>query len=198
MTTSFRWLGVSLAVIGISALASAETPAPDEHGAEMMQHHPSMQHSDMPAQGMPTQPGQAAFGAVQEIVRMLEADHATDWSKANIVGLREHLIDMDEVTMRAAAKERPVDGGLRIEVTGTARTLAAIQRMVPAHAQELDRFPGWHARADHTADGVVLTVTGDNPQQAARIRGLSFIGLMASGSHHQQHHLAMAKGEFQH
>jgi hypothetical protein len=30
------------------------------------------------------------------------------------------------------------------------------------------------------------------------IRGLGFIGLLASGSHHQPHHLAMAKGEFMH
>jgi hypothetical protein len=70
--------------------------------------------------------------------------------------------------------------------------------MVPAHAHELDHFPGWHAEAEPVSNGVVLTVTSDDPQQTARIRGLSFIGLMASGSHHQQHHLAMARGEFQH
>jgi hypothetical protein len=28
------------------------------------------------------------------------------------------------------------------------------------------------------------------------IRGLGFIGLIVSGSHHQPHHLAMAKGEW--
>ena len=30
------------------------------------------------------------------------------------------------------------------------------------------------------------------------IRGLGFIGLLVSGSHHQPHHLAIAKGEFDH
>jgi len=30
------------------------------------------------------------------------------------------------------------------------------------------------------------------------IRGLGFIGVMVSGSHHQADHLAMAKGEFVH
>jgi hypothetical protein len=30
------------------------------------------------------------------------------------------------------------------------------------------------------------------------IRGLGFIGLLASGSWHQPHHLAMAKGQFDH
>ena len=55
---------------------------------------------------VPTMPGQEAFGTIQEIVRILEADPATDWSKVNIGALREHLIDMDEVTMRARASER--------------------------------------------------------------------------------------------
>jgi hypothetical protein len=198
MTKYLRSLGVAAAILAASTLAFADAPASGQRNTEMMQHHSGMQHDGMTAQGTPTQPGQAAFGAIQEIVRMLETDPATDWSKVNIAGLREHLIDMDEVTMHAVNKEQPVDGGLRIEVTGAGRTLAGIQRMVPAHAQELDRLPGWHAGAERTADGVILMVTSDDPQQTARIRGLSFIGLMASGSHHQQHHLAMAKGDFQH
>jgi hypothetical protein len=36
---------------------------------------------------------------------MLEADPATDWAKANIGALREHLIDMDEITMRARPRQ---------------------------------------------------------------------------------------------
>ena len=31
--------------------------------------------------GGPSQPGQGAFGAVQEVVRILEADPNTDWSR---------------------------------------------------------------------------------------------------------------------
>jgi hypothetical protein len=31
-----------------------------------------------------------------------------------------------------------------------------------------------------------------------RARGLGYIGLLVSGSYHQMHHLAMAKGEFDH
>jgi hypothetical protein len=42
---------------------------------------------------------------------------------------------------------------------------------------------------------VVLTVTAADPRQAAIIRGLGFIGVLASGSHHRRHHLAMARGE---
>ena len=51
----------------------------------------------------PTLPGQDAFGALQEIVSILEADPHTDWSKVNLEALREHLIDMNEVTLRADA-----------------------------------------------------------------------------------------------
>ena len=70
--------------------------------------------------------------------------------------------------------------------------------MIPAHAAELDHRPGWAAKSEPSADGIILTVTSSDPQQTARIRGLGFIGLLASGSHHQQHHLAMARGEFAH
>ena len=76
-------------------------------------------------------PGQDAFGAIQEIVQILDADPKTDWSKVNLEALRQHLIDMNVVTLKADAAARPVDGGLEIAVTGSGRTLAAIQRMVP-------------------------------------------------------------------
>jgi hypothetical protein len=46
----------------------------------------------------PTLAGQDAFGAIQEIVQILQSDPKTDWSKVNISALRQHLIDMNEVT----------------------------------------------------------------------------------------------------
>lgn len=74
----------------------------------LAQDRPHMDHTHLHGgEGLvPIMPGQDAFGTIQEIVRMLEADPATDWSKVNIGALREHLIDMDEVTMRARASER--------------------------------------------------------------------------------------------
>ena len=48
----------------------------------------------------PTMPGQAAFGAIQEIVGILEADPKTDWSKVNLKALRQHLIDMSKSRSR--------------------------------------------------------------------------------------------------
>lgn len=142
-------------------------------------------------------PGQEAFGTIQEIVRMLEADPKTDWSKVNISALREHLIDMDEVTMRASATERYLDNGVEIAVTGEGRTLDGIKRMVPAHVHELSQL-GWSAKTEDLSNGVKLTVTSSDAKQATKLKALGLLGIMVQAAHHQQHHLMMAKSEFNH
>ena len=101
--------------------------------ANMMDHHSGAQ---------PTMAGQDAFGTIQEVVRILEADPSTDWSKVNIAALREHLIDMNEVTLHATATEKALDDGVEITVTGVGRTRDAIKRMVPAHVHELAKPAG--------------------------------------------------------
>lgn len=129
---------------------------------------------------------------------MLEADASTDWSSVDLRALREHLIDMNEVTLRAVAIEQEVPEGLEVLVTGQGRTLDAIRRMVPAHSHELDQINGWHAVAAPVENGVRLTVTSNDPREVAHLRGLGFIGVMVSGNHHQPHHLAIARGELHH
>lgn len=147
--------------------------------------------------GLPTMPGQDAFGAIQEVVQILEANPATDWSKVNIAALREHLVDMSEVTLRAAANERMLDNGIEIAVTGEGRTLAAIKRMVPAHVRELAEI-GWKAKTEDLPNGVKLTVTATEAAPLTKLKALGFFGIMVQGGHHQPHHLMMAKGEFVH
>jgi hypothetical protein len=142
----------------------------------------------------PTMAGQYAFATIQEIVEILEADPTTDWSRVNLIALREHLVDMNEVTLNAAIEQREVNTGLEMVVTGTDRTKVGIQQLVPAHAQELNRLNGWQAIAASLPNGVRLTVTSNDPQQVDRIRALGFMGLLVSGRHHQAHHLALAKG----
>jgi hypothetical protein len=161
-------------------------------------HMTSMHDEATPRTETPTMSGQDAFGAIQEIVHILEANPTTDWSKVNLEALRQHLIDMNEVTLKAHALAKPIDGGLEIAVTGHGRTLAAIQRMVPAHAHELNQMNGWSARTQSLPSGVRLTVTSADPKEVQHIRGLGFIGLLVSGSHHEPHHLAIAKGELIH
>ena len=147
---------------------------------------------------IPKLPGQDAFGAIQEIVQILDADPKTDWSKVDLEALRQHLIDMNDVTLHADAAAKPIDGGLEIAVTGSGRTLVAIQRMVAAWAMTMNGHLGWHTSAAALPSGELLTVTAADPKETRHIRGLGFIGLLVSGSHHQPHHLAMAKGEFGH
>ena len=57
---------------------------------------------------------------------------------------------------------------------------------------------GWTTKAASLPNGELLTVTATDPKEIQHLRGLGFIGLLVSGSQHQPHHLAMAKGEFDH
>jgi hypothetical protein len=189
--------GVALsAVISAGLIVSPRlgVPAePDAHQATHAQHNAA-------ATSDATLPGQDAFGAIQEIVRLLEADPGTDWSKVDLEALRQHLIDMNEVTLRAASRARPVEGGIEIAVTGTGRTAEAIKRMVAAHAREIEatHLNGWSARTAPLPDGIVLTVIAGDAREIAHLRGLGFIGILVGGPHHQPHHLAMARGEMLH
>jgi hypothetical protein len=164
-------------------------------GAQQVSHGHAMRHA---SDKEPTLPGQDAFGAIQEIVKILEADPATDWSKVNLERLRQHLIDMNEVTLRAVVKAEPVPGGLQMAITGAGRTEQAIRAMVGPHGHLLHQMKEWSATADTIPGGIRLTVVARDPadpKTIARIRGLGFVGLLVQGAHHQPHHLAMARGE---
>jgi hypothetical protein len=156
------------------------------------QHNMMGMHGDVT--GQPVLAGQDAFGAIQEVVQILQADPSTDWSKINIDALREHLIDMNEVTLHAVATERVLDNGIEIAVTGEGRTSQAVKRMVPAHVAELVKL-GWNAKAEDLPNGVKLTVITNDSKDAIKLHALGFMGIMVQGGHHQPHHLMMAKGE---
>ncbi len=159
--------------------------------------HGAMHGQQFGAAGMPTLSGQDAFGAIQEVVQILQADPTTDWSTVNITALREHLIDMNEVTLHTAASERMTDNGIEILLTGEGRTLDAIKRMVPAHVHELASL-GWNANTDELPNGVKLTVVANDVVPLAKLKALGFMGIMVQSGHHQAHHLLMAKGGFVH
>jgi hypothetical protein len=133
-------------------------------------------------------------------VRALEADPRTDWSRVNIEALRQHLVDMDEVTLRSTAAQRAVDGGMAADVTGdTRRAAEAVARMARAHAAALDADPRFVVTAQPAAGGGVrFTVRAEDPRDAALvawIRALGFHGLLTLGEHHAAHHLMIARGE---
>ena len=173
-------------------------PHPPMQSGQMPMQHGAIREMHMHQAGGPRMPGQDAFGAIAEVVQILDADPTTDWSKVNLERLRQHLIDMNEVVLRAEVKQTAVPGGLSMEVTGNGRTEQAIRAMVVPHAAELDRLPSLAATTEVVPGGVRLTVTTKGPaddKAVARLRGLGFAGLLTVGAHHGPHHVAMARGE---
>ncbi len=165
--------------------------ADNNHSMSHSQHNATRakQHS------IPLEVGQAGFAAIAEVVRMLQADPDTDWSKVNINTLREHLLAMDHLVTGAMVDEQAISGGMRFNVTGKNQVLNAIQQMVPAHAGELNKMPEFTASTADIESGIALTITGKDEATIAQIKGLGFFGLMATGSHHQAHHYMMATGQ---
>lgn len=139
--------------------------------------------------------GQSAFAVIQDVITRLQANPQTDWTRVNVAALRQHLVDMDRVVMAAEAEADSIDGGNRYLVTGPdQRTVAAIQRMVPAHALQMERELGWQISIRQRDDGIELSVSSAQADDVAMIRGLGFFGFMAVGDHHADHHLMMAGG----
>jgi hypothetical protein len=168
-------------------------------GSSMMTHG-TMDHAKMHGQMMganPTEPGQSAFAAIQEIVVLLENDPKTDWAKVNIDALRDHLVDMDAVTLHAKVNAQPVEGGMTFTVTGQGPVADSIRRMVVAHSASMNGVNGWQYTAVETEEGATMTVIVP-PQDQERLRGLGFFGVLTVGMHHQEHHLMIARGENPH
>ncbi|MHB0954344.1 MAG: hypothetical protein ACYC10_20805 [Allorhizobium sp.] len=130
---------------------------------------------------------------------LLEADRKTDWSRVDIEALRQHLIDMQNVTLSTKVLSREISIGIRFEATSDTPTVAAsIKRMVIAHVMTMDGVNGWTLEAAEIPGGATLTVTPANASDLDKIRGLGFIGVMTVGMHHQEHHLAIATGRSPH
>ncbi len=169
--------------------------------------HDAMTHSANTGQGETmatglqmhpaTEAGQSAFAAIEEIVLALDADPETDWSKVDISGLREHLVDMELVFTDATVETTEVENGFRFVVTGTGKTKGAIQRMAFAHSGVMDGVGDWTFSPEEHEAGVVLTVT-TAANDMAKLRALGFFGIMAIGMHHQDHHWIMATGSNPH
>lgn len=187
--------GAIRAALCIAALCTTRPLRAQEHV-----HVPGMTHPMPAADSTAPKPpaGQAAFAAIADVVRQLEADSTTDWSRVNIERLLQHLIDMDEVIMHADVLATKVSAGARFTVRGAPRTATAIKRMLTSHAAMLGSESGLIARVQPLPDGAVFTVTakdGGAVQSVDRIRALGFAGLLTLGEHHAAHHLALARGD---
>jgi len=176
----------------LSALAIIAFAAAPLHAQMSMMDHDG---HDGP---LPKQPAQSAYASIAEIVRILKADSTTDWSKVDLEAVRQHMIDMDAVTMRAVVSQKPVPGGVTMTVTGDAKVAASITRMLTSHAGMLDQDAQYHSTVLPLANGVQFTVTArdaNNTKLVAMIRGEGFAGLLTEGDHHARHHMALARGD---
>jgi len=190
-----------VAFLSVPGLALAQSATAQHGGMQHGQHMPGISHEGhgMNADAVPAglmEGGQSAFAAIQEIVAQLMADPTTDWSRVDIEALRQHLIDMDNVTLRTRVGAEEIEGGARFEATSEdAAVTSSIRSMGPAHAATMNGFEGWTMQAAEVPGGAALVVTGTDPD---RIRALGFIGVMTVGMHHQAHHLTLAAGQNPH
>lgn len=224
MSSVLRRSGIFVAVLvpglgwGTSPAASQQAPeqpghhrhadGPHDNAASSEDHHDHAAHSGHAESGhgitgaeAPLEEiGNAPFASIQEVVAELNARDDTDWSRVDLEALRQHLVVMQRFTTDVEVVEREeIDGGLRVVVRGQdAETHRTLRGALGAHAPTLEREMGWTVTVTGVEDRIVLEATSDTPDEAERIRGLGYIGLMASGSHHREHHWQIATGEQPH
>lgn len=165
--------------------------------ADEMNHsqHMAQMKKAAAASAAPIEAGQSSFAAIAEIVKILSDNPETDWSTVNINALREHLLDMNNLMIGASVQEQAIEKGMRFNVTGEGVVLQAIQRMVPAHSQELNKMQEYTVTTKPIDNGISMEVIATTDKNTLKIKGLGFFGLMATGSHHQPHHWMMATGK---
>jgi len=183
-------------------LLPAPVLAQDDHDHGGASHqHPADTGEAAPSTVTLQEPGNAAFAAIQEVVAELDArGDETDWSQVDLEALRQHLIDMERFILEAKVVEREeIDGGIRVAVRGPdTETDRSLRRSLHAHAPMLAQETGWSVSVMDRDDAVVLEATADSPDEAERIRGLGYVGLMVTGSHHREHHWMIANGQQPH
>lgn len=179
-------------LLGLSVLSLLSPAVYAEENHAQMNH--SM-HMAMMTGGL-TEAGNDAFGTIQEVIRHLNQDPNTDWSKVNLEALREHLVDMQDMTMNVeVGKKVKIKNGLQVFVQpSTKHAAGALARVFAAHPPQLKRETGWDMKVQKQGKGYLLRITTSKPEEVDKIRGLGYIGLMAYGSHHQAHHWMMARG----
>lgn len=188
-------LGLVYGIILGAGIATASEPHSGAHHQGQGMSHGMNKADHSPG---PDEVGQGAFAALAEIVALLESDPQTDWSTVDIDGLREHLVDMNQLTLNARVSKQVGEQEVVFTVSGTGATLGAIQRMVPAHSAQLARATPWQTETKMIGSGVVFTLRSQQASELQKIAGLGFFGIMAVGNHHQRHHwqMAIGKGHF--
>jgi len=183
-------------VMTIATFGAAAAPLAAQH-AEHSGHADHIM-AEPAASDLPSEPGDGSFAAIIEIVAMLSADPETEWTRVDIDGLREHLVDMNQLIVGASVRSEPLPDGLRMRIATSGRAGEAASRMVPAHTPFLETETGWQSEVARDEDDILWIVTAEKAGDVAQIQALGFFGLMATGDHHRMHHMAMARGDGAH
>ncbi|MEP5155647.1 hypothetical protein [Planktotalea sp.] len=150
-------------------------------------------HSNHGGAGL-AETGQSQFAAIAEIVSVLRDDPATDWDSVDIQALRDHLVDMDNVTTRSTVRAEENGADITFEITGDGNVSLSIQKMVMAHSPMLAAKTGWQVTTSPISNGAVMMITVADEAERSKIAALGFYGVMTIGAHHQAHHLMIATG----
>lgn len=175
---------------------SAVTPM--QHGHHAMDRPGRVTEAAPAISPIPVAAGQAAFEAIREIVGILQSDPSTNWREVDIDRLRDHLVDMDAVLLRARVTNIPLKNGMRFLIEGDGPVGDSIKTIAMAHARMADGADGLTVTAAETPSGAAMTIVADDPSAIERVKALGFFGLLTADDHHHQHHLLMAKGSMSH
>lgn len=186
---------LAVALSGALAIGAFASDMNNQQG--MMMHH---EHKMNMSGGGLTEAGNDAFGTIQEVIAQLNENPNTDWKKVNLEALRQHLLDMNDMTFHVEViSQKPIQNGLEAVVRPTTpRATIALEKVFKAHPYWLKKEAGWTMQVKKNGEQYILRTTSENPKDADKIRGLGYIGLMAYGMHHQAHHWAMATGQNPH
>jgi len=186
----FRPYPLILTCVGLFLVFA--TPA---MSAEEMTHHQdslaAMHHHQVL-----TEPGNDAFGTIQEVVRTLRENPHTDWTRVNLEALRQHLVDMDNFTKHVSEiSKHNIQSGVELEVRADSEAASqSLARALSAHPRMIKDEFGWDIAVSGNGPVYRMRVTSPRPQDVEQIRGLGYIGIMALGQHHQMHHWMIATG----
>lgn len=201
-------IGATIIAVGIaashaqqSAVQSSEQSmhANMNHDSHMIQ-EPSQAGVTMISTSPLTEPGNAIFATIQEVVNQMLLDDDTDWEKVDLESLRQHLIDMENFTVNVQVISKTnIEQGIQVIIEpSTIQAAGSLDRALSAHPAMLEQETGWRMVSDKSGNKYRLEITSTNPEDVIKIRGLGYIGIMTMGSHHQPHHWAMASGNNPH
>lgn len=180
------------ALVGIGAIYASSTKHFD---------HENMHSKDEvnPTQSIILTGGEAAFGEISRVVEILNSNPKTNWDEVDLSSLREHLVDMSNVTLQAkVSSSRLVNGAEFLVTSNDPEVIQSIQAMAIAHGAMMNSESKFDWQSTQTKQGVRVVVTSNVGSAVSKINALGFHGLLALGNHHSQHHEMLASGSSPH